>query len=218
MRSTLPEIGAHFGVDELPELQVPWETKPEMPGLVIRGVEGERTIHEMRWGFPRTKFDARVGREAIKAVNLIAELPTWEHLVKEPRYRCLIPLTQFAEPEGAKGSKTRTWFGVKGWPIFAWAGFCQKTTQWGTVFAGMTTNSNEAVSPLNDRMPVILKPEEYERWMRCSIGEVIAYQFRKFPAALHVIERTEELWVPLHERGRGFGGPSRGRARPGTLI
>lgn len=192
-RAPLAEIGAHFGVDELPELQVPYETKPEKPGIVIHSADGERTIHEIRWGFLRTVYDAQVGRDVTKAVNLVAELPTWEHLVVEPRYRCLIPVTQFAEPEGAKGRMTRTWFGVKGWPIFAWAGFCQKTQQRGNVFAGMTTNSNEAVDPLNNRMPVILKPEEYDRWLTCSIGEVIAYQFRKFPASLHEVERTTEL-------------------------
>lgn len=211
VRATLAEVGAHFGMGELPDLRVPHETKPEMPGLVIRGVAGERTIHEMCWGFPRNVFDERVGRTVLKAVNLVAELPTWEHLVVEPRYRCLIPLSQFAEPEGAKGWKTRTWFGVKNWPVFAWAGFCQRTQQWGIVFAGMTTNSNEAVDPLNNRMPVILKPEEYDRWMTCPIGEVIAYQFRKFPAALHEIERTDDLWVPRSGRGRG-------RTASGSLL
>jgi putative SOS response-associated peptidase YedK len=75
-------------------------------------------------------------------------------------------LTQFAEPDGPKGWKTRTWFGVKGWPIFAWAGFCRRTEEWGLVFAGMTTASNESIMPLNDRMPVLLKPEEYDQWRR----------------------------------------------------
>ena len=46
----------------------------------------------------------------------------WIGLARKPQWRCLIPLTGFAEAEGAKGSKTRTWFNVKDQPIFAWAG------------------------------------------------------------------------------------------------
>jgi putative SOS response-associated peptidase YedK len=41
-----------------------------------------------------------------------------------PHYRRLIPMTAFAQPEGPSGRMTRSWFSVRDWPIFAWAGFC----------------------------------------------------------------------------------------------
>ena len=34
-------------------------------------------------------------------------------MVPDPRYRCLIPLTEFAQPEGPRGRMTRTWFRVR---------------------------------------------------------------------------------------------------------
>jgi len=53
-----------------------------------------------------------------KPVNNIADLkkPMWIGLARKPQWRCLIPVTHFAEAEGQKGSKTRTWFNVKGRP------------------------------------------------------------------------------------------------------
>jgi putative SOS response-associated peptidase YedK len=69
---------------------------------------------------------------------------------------------------------TRTWFRVHDWPIFAWAGFCRRTEEWGSAYAAMTTDSSPAVAALNPRMPVILAPRDYERWLEGSIEDVIA--------------------------------------------
>jgi hypothetical protein len=96
---------------------------------------------------------------------------------------------------------TRTWFRVRDWPIFAWAGFCRRTEEWGPVYAAMTTDSSPAVAALNPRIPVILAPQEYERWLEGSIQDVIAFQFRPpFPSERLLVDRTDELWVPRNRR------------------
>jgi putative SOS response-associated peptidase YedK len=132
------------------------------------------------------------------AVNLVADLtsPMWEKMVVDPRYRCLIPVTQFAEPDGFPGRRTRTWFSVKDEPIFAWAGFCRNTELWGPCYAGMTSNSNDAVRQYNPRMPVLLHADEWEHWLSCAIEDVIAFQFREYPADLLEITRTDDPWIP----------------------
>ena len=113
----------------------------------------------------------------------------------DPRYRCLIVLTHFANPDGHQGEKTRTWFSVVGQPIMAWAGFCRNTPEFGPVYAGMTMEANEAIPPTNDRMPVILAPAEYDSWLYGSIEDVIRFQFRPPIAADRlVVERTDDLW------------------------
>src|SRR3546814_4177161 len=89
----------------------------------------------------------------------------WETLVVESRYRCLIPLTHFANPNGTPGEKTRSWFSLEGQPIVAWAGFCKNTAEFGPVYAGMTMEANGAAMPYNERMPVLLEPHEYARWL-----------------------------------------------------
>jgi putative SOS response-associated peptidase YedK len=107
----------------------------------------------------------------------------------------LIPLTHFANPDGPKGEKTRTWFSLNRQPLIAWAGFCRNTPEFGAVFAGMTGEANEKVRPLNDRMPVLLKPDEYDRWLHADIQEVIRFQFREPPPSenFDVLE-TRDRW------------------------
>lgn len=58
----------------------------------------------------------------------------------------------------------------------------------------MTTDSNDAVAPLNPRMPVLLRPNDYERWLHGTVQDVIAFQFREMPADRLVVDRTDELW------------------------
>jgi putative SOS response-associated peptidase YedK len=40
-----------------------------------------------------------------------------------------------------------------------------KTNDWLRTFAILTTKPNELVASLHDRMPVILAPENYDRWL-----------------------------------------------------
>jgi putative SOS response-associated peptidase YedK len=53
---------------------------------------------------------------------------------------------------------------------FAFAGLWEnwkdlKTDQWLLTFTIVTTQPNELVAPLHDRMPVILGPESHDRWL-----------------------------------------------------
>lgn len=119
----------------------------------------------------------------------------WEHMVVDPRYRCLIVLTHFANPDGAPGHKTRTWFSVKHAPVMAWAGFCRNLPDYGPVYAGMTMVANAAVMPTNDRMPVLFDPHDYDAWLHGGIRDVIGFQHRApFAAERMVVEHTEDLW------------------------
>jgi putative SOS response-associated peptidase YedK len=192
------ELMHQFGVVPAPELPVPSPVRPGERGLIVRGVSGERSMHVLKWGFPRP------GRDVEPAtVNLVADLTNfmWDGMVPDPRYRCLVPVSALGQPDGPKGSKTRTWFTIPEWPVFALAGFCRTTPEWGPVYAAMTGDSNELVMPLNDRSPIILAPAEYDRWLTAPIEDVIAFQFRQpLPAERMAMERTDELWVPMSER------------------
>ena len=131
-----------------------------------------------------------------KPVNNIADLrkPMWVGLARKPEWRCLIPVTRFAEAEGEKGSKTRTWFSVRDQPLFAWAGLWRKSNEWGDVYAGVMTDCNEAIRPVHNRMPVLLQPDDYEQWLYGSLDDVVALQDRCFPDQLITMDRTTDLW------------------------
>jgi putative SOS response-associated peptidase YedK len=199
VRKSRDEVAAHFKV-RTPrdvELNVPEETLPGYPGMVIHEEGGERCLQSMVWGFP-LRLKGMKPESKPKPVNNIADLqkPMWIGLAKKPDARCLIPLTGFAEPEGPKGSKTRTWVTVKGQPIFAWGGLWRKSAEWGPVYSGAMTDCNEAMRPLHDRMPVLLHPHEYDQWLRGSFDDLLAFQERSFPDDLIEMDHTRELWVP----------------------
>jgi len=128
---------------------------------------------------------------------MVADLtnPMWEETIKDPKYRCLIPITHFANPDGDSGAKTRTWFSVKDQPIIAWAGFCRNMREGGPVYAGMTMEANSAIPPTNDRMPVLLEDHEWDEWLTGSVRDVIRFQYwAPIAADRMVVQRTDDQW------------------------
>ena len=166
-------------------------------GLIVLEKDGLRLLKSVTWGFPRQASQMRGTREPVGRIGLVADLtnPLWEHTVVDPRYRCLIPISHFANPGGPKGAKTRAWFSLARQPLAAWAGFCRNTHEFGPVFAGMTMAANEKIRPYNDRMPVLLDEADWARWLQGTIQDVIAFQFRepRPPEEFDVLE-TQNLW------------------------
>jgi putative SOS response-associated peptidase YedK len=197
VRKSAAEVAAHFGVAH-PDTQfnVPDDILPGYPGIVVREENGQRALQSMVWGWP-LRLKAMKPDSKPKPVNNIADVqkPMWVGFARKPEWRCIIPVTEFAEAEGEKGSKTRTWLSVKGQPIFAWAGLWRQSAEWGAVYSGVMTDSNAAVRPVHDRMPVLLLPEDYDRWLHGSLEDVVAFQQRSFPDDLIEIRRTTDLWV-----------------------
>jgi putative SOS response-associated peptidase YedK len=196
MRKSMAEVAAHFGV-KMPSLSnAPEEAYPGTPGMTVREEAGERVTQSMTWGFP-LRFKGMSPTAKPKPVNNIADLNknTWKGLAAQPHWRCLIPLTAFAEAEGPKGAKTRTWFNVKGEPIFAAAGLWRVSDEWGPVYSMVMTDCNDAIRPVHDRMPVLLLPDDYDHWLNGSFDDAVAFQKRCFPDELIEMTPTDELWV-----------------------
>jgi putative SOS response-associated peptidase YedK len=191
------QIAEQFGVTDAPIISMPSEMVEGDQGPIVIASNGRRLLKMARWGFPRRTLEAAIRNEERENIGLVADLtnPMWSHIAVDQRYRCLIPLTHFANPAGDVGSKTRTWFSVRDEPLVAWAGFCRNLPEIGPVFAGMTMTANKAVAPYNDRMPALLGRQEYERWLHGSIKDVIEIQFRA-PIAVDRIEvrPTGDRW------------------------
>jgi putative SOS response-associated peptidase YedK len=126
------EVAALFRAQVPLPFNIPSDILPGRPGMVVREESGQRILQSMVWGFPLRLKSMKPGSKP-KPVNNIADLkkPMWIGLARKPEWRCLIPVTRFAEAEGEKGSKTRTWFGVRDQPMFAWAGLWRKSIEWG---------------------------------------------------------------------------------------
>ena len=168
------------------------EVYPGYPGLVI--ADGE--LKAMAWGFPLAMRSKRTGQSLKpKPVNNTRSdklgsgfwRSSFEHR------RCLIPISAFAEAEGERGSKTRTWASVPGAPVFACAGIWRWSDEWGEVYSMVMTDPNRQTAEIHNRMPVILKAEEQDLWSRGSPQEAFTL-CRPFQGDL-AIDRTTAPWV-----------------------
>jgi putative SOS response-associated peptidase YedK len=86
--------------------------------------------------------------------------------------RCLIPADVFFEWQDVPGQKRRKPYAVamlEG-ELFAlgglWEAWREKESgEWLITCAILTTEPNELLAPIHDRMPVIIRPDDYARWI-----------------------------------------------------
>jgi putative SOS response-associated peptidase YedK len=86
--------------------------------------------------------------------------------------RCLFPADGFYEWKTTKfGERCPIYFRLRNAKPFAFAGLWEPTKLGGDLSKTatiITTNSNQLVQPIHDRMPVILMEEDYQRWLDTS--------------------------------------------------
>lgn len=145
--------------------------------IVVRGREGERRLGLMRWGLvPGWADDPSIGGRLINArAETAAGKPAFRDAFAERR--CLVPADGFYEwqrrpaPSGGKPVKVPWWIHRPGRRPFAFAGLWERWRSAGggsplVTFTILTTEPNERVRPLHDRMPVILPDRAAEdRWL-----------------------------------------------------
>lgn len=166
------------------------EVYPGYPASVV----AQGSVKPMVWGFPLQRTGAKGQPLKPKPVNNTRtdKLKSffWRYSFEERR--CLIPVTRFAEAEGARGAMTRTWFSMGTDPLFAIAGIWRKTDEWGEAFSMIMTDANETVAPVHNRMPVVLPRENWETWLAATPQE--AFDLCVPFAGQLSIDRTPEPW------------------------
>ena len=132
----------------------------------------------MRWGLiPYWAKDASFGANTINAVaETAAEKPAFREAMR--RRRCLIPADGFYEwKQTGPRQKQPYSIGMADDGLFAFAGLWD---QWRDAGGGgrviesctiLTTEANPLLREIHPRMPVILKPEDYDRWLDPGITD-----------------------------------------------
>ena len=167
------------------------EVYPGYPGLVLAGNE----LRSMIWGFPLVLKGKNGQPLKPKPVNNTRADKLdgfmWRYSFQERR--CLIPVTEFAEAEGKKGAKTRTWFTLPDEDVFAVAGIWRDTPEWGPACSMVMTEACIHVADVHDRMPVILKRQDWADWLD-GPPDAAGLLCRPYPD-LMVVNRTADRWV-----------------------
>ncbi|MEP6900995.1 MAG: SOS response-associated peptidase [Actinomycetota bacterium] len=132
---------------------------------------GERIVSGLKWGLiPAWAKDDSIGSKMINArAETLAEKPSFKNAFRSRR--CIIPASGFYEwSKTSKGPKQPFYFYLKDKDVFGFAGLWEK---WLDKEAGelietctiITTEANKVLEPVHDRMPVILKPKDYDQWL-----------------------------------------------------
>jgi len=165
-------IEQYFGSDSGEEVWNPrYNLAPTQPVPVIRqsAKEPVRQLSRMRWGLiPSWAKDAS---GAAMMINARSETASTKPAFREPLKfrRCLIPADGYYEWLRTGKSKQPYCFEVNDAELFAFAGLwdCWKDPGggWITTCSILTTTANAVTSAVHHRMPVILSPGSYDRWL-----------------------------------------------------
>jgi putative SOS response-associated peptidase YedK len=150
-----------------------YNAAPSQDLLVIRRNHktGEVSLDPLRWGLiPYWCKDPKGGR---KPINAKAETVASILMFREAyaRRRCILPVDGFFEWKAIKGTKAKQPFAIAmrdGSPFGIagiWENWNDPAGEWQRTFAIITVPSNELVGQIHDRMPAILRPEQYDRWL-----------------------------------------------------
>jgi len=163
----------HLGLPTTFEILPSFNIAPQtfQPVVRLSSETGERELASMRWGL--IPFWARESKVAYNTINAKAETlstsPAFREALK--RRRCVIPLDGFYEWQPISPKEKQPFaVGLKGGRMFGVAGLWDQWKDRSTghsleTFTIITTDPNPLMEPFHNRMPVIMKPVDYERWM-----------------------------------------------------
>jgi putative SOS response-associated peptidase YedK len=169
------EIAKWFGTkNPVPNYPARYNIAPTDPVLAVRfnRKTGERTLDALRWGLvPHWAKDMTIGARTINArAETLSTTPSFRDAFESRR--CLIPAGGFYEWRREGGTKVPYAIVPRDEPVFAFAGLWEnwrdrnaEGAEWIRTCTIVTGPPNESVAPIHDRMPVILPPSAWAKWL-----------------------------------------------------
>jgi putative SOS response-associated peptidase YedK len=164
------EVAGLFDLVEAPELPPRYNIAPSQQIAAVRlSSSGQREFTFFKWGLvPSWAADEKIGWKLLNARGeTVSKKPSFRNSFRERR--CLIPADGFYEwvAEGKRKKPFR--FRRRDRKPFAFAGLWERWPRPGmeplescTI---ITTSANKLAQPYHDRMPVIVRKEDAERWL-----------------------------------------------------
>ena len=165
-----------FELESAPELSARYNIAPTQEAPVVRVGEGNsRTLELLRWGLvPFWAKDPTIGNRMINARSeTVAEKPAYRASFE--KRRCLVIADGFYEWQRTGGPKQPWLFRLQSGQPFALAGLWDRWDKGEggplETFTILTTEPNELLAPVHNRMPVVLAPEEMTTWLDPGIQD-----------------------------------------------
>jgi putative SOS response-associated peptidase YedK len=164
--------------------------------VVRQGAAGRRELAALHWGLvPSWAKDAKLAAAMINARGeTVAEKPAFR--TPFARRRCLVLADGFFEWKKVGKTKQPYWYRLRSEQAFAFAGLWES---WRGAPGSdgpplesctiITTTANELCRELHERMPVILDPADYDRWLAPTASkEDLLTLLAPFPASEMKVE------------------------------
>jgi putative SOS response-associated peptidase YedK len=170
LRVSAEDLIKIFRLLQVFKLEPRYNIAPTQPVAAVRQVDSQRELAFLHWGLiPSWSKDPKLGARMINARSeTVATKPSFRSSFKSRR--CLIPADGFYEwKQTEKKTRQPYLIGLKNEEPFAFAGLWE---HWGSSDGSVidsctiiTTEANDLLRNLHDRMPVILLEEDYDRWL-----------------------------------------------------
>ena len=164
-------VARELGVplESLADYRPRYNIAPTDPHWIIRAQYEDHEILPAKWGL--VNFWMKDRKSAFKNINARAETvqksPAFRTAFKERR--CVVPADGFFEWTGPKESRMPVWYHKPDGSLFLFAGLYESwnpsPNERERTFTILTTEPNELVSEVHDRMPVILPPDAVDDWL-----------------------------------------------------
>lgn len=165
------ELAEIFEADDLADAPGGrYNVAPTDEAAVVVRRDDHRAVTAYRWGLiPHWADDPRIGNRMFNArAETLATSPAFRDAFR--RRRCLVPVDSFYE--WRREGKVRKPFrvvGADGRPLALaglWSGWHDRDTgEVRRTFTIVTTGPNEVMRSIHDRMPVVVPPEAWDRWL-----------------------------------------------------
>jgi putative SOS response-associated peptidase YedK len=158
-----------FRLQRLGEFDHRYNIAPSQKVLAVRqDADGGREGVMLKWGLiPSWAKEPGIGNSLANArADTVADKPAFRSAFK--RRRCLVVADGFYEWGKGDGGKIPYYFQLKDGSPFGFAGLWERWEKGEEPVESctlITTEANGVVGRIHDRMPVILMPEDYDRWL-----------------------------------------------------
>ncbi len=187
------ELAERFRLPEAPDPPVRYNIAPAQPIVVVRHRHDEtREAALCRWGLvPFWAKDPKIGYRTINArAETVATKPAFRAAFKSRR--CLVPATGFYEWQKRPGQRTKQPWLVHPTDqrIFAMAGLYERwrspdglDLETATL---VTTAANDRIAEIHERMPVILREQDWSTWLDPTVTDLdrLTTLLQPYPAEL----------------------------------
>jgi putative SOS response-associated peptidase YedK len=142
---------------------------PTDPHWIVRMKYEDREVLPAKWGLVNSW--AKDAKRAANQINARAESTTTASAFRDAftKRRCVIPADGFFEWISSDATRSPIWFHRPDGRLLLFAGLYESwpiaPDSWQRTFTIITTDANAVVSPVHDRMPVILSDEVVDRWL-----------------------------------------------------